>query len=66
VTRRPDPPVPADGSCAQCGGPRHPERSRRYGGPLAELDPFCKTECAREWHGTPRSPAPRHGARVGA
>lgn len=38
----PDPAVPADGSCAGCGGPR-PE--------LARCDPFCSSSCARVWYG---------------
>ncbi len=45
-----DPQVPADGTCAQCGKPRRPERSRTYGKQAAEIDPFCSTECAKEHH----------------
>jgi hypothetical protein len=58
TTERPkkDPPIRADGRCAVCSKPRNPERSRRYGGPAAETDPFCSTECARGYHGTPARP----------
>lgn len=47
---RPDPPVRPDGLCV-CGKPRHPERSAKYAGGLAEADAFCRTECARDYHG---------------
>jgi hypothetical protein len=46
----PDPPVTAN--CPVCGKPRRPERSLKYGGVAAELDPFDSTDCCREWHGT--------------
>jgi hypothetical protein len=49
---RPDPPLRPDGRCAVCHKPRRPERSRRYGGAVAELDPFCSVTCARQYHGT--------------
>lgn len=48
-----DPPVRPDGCCAVCGEPRKPERSRRYAGVTAELDPFCSNSCARAWHANP-------------
>lgn len=44
-----DPPVRPDGACVECGGARHPERSRKYAGATAELDPFCSNGCARAW-----------------
>jgi hypothetical protein len=48
---KPDPPVRPDGKCAVCLSDRRPERSRKYGGPVAELDPFDRTECCRIYHG---------------
>lgn len=44
-----DPPVRKDGKCARrgCSKQRHPERSLRYGGAAAQLDPFCSTDCCR-------------------
>jgi hypothetical protein len=53
---RPDPPIPSDGSCAQCGQPRQPERSKRYGKGAAELDPFCSGPCCRGYHDTTLPP----------
>lgn len=50
---RPDSPIPPDGSCAVCGQPRQPERSRKYAGAEAELDPFCSNMCARVYYGQP-------------
>jgi len=47
---KPDPPVRRDGKCAECGKPRYPGRSRKYGKGAADLDPFCSTNCARKWH----------------
>ena len=47
---KPDPPVRRDGRCAECGKPRYPGRSRKYGKGAADLDPFCSTNCARKWH----------------
>jgi hypothetical protein len=55
---RPDPPVRKDGRCSQCGQPRHPQRSRKYGQAAAELDPFCSSSCAKAWHGVPDRSAP--------
>lgn len=57
--------MPADGSCAQCGQPRKPERSKRYGGLVATLDPFCATACARAWHGVMDTPPLPHGGGAG-
>jgi uncharacterized Fe-S cluster-containing radical SAM superfamily protein len=37
--------------CYVCKGDRRPERSRRYGGIVAEQDPFCSTECAKSYYG---------------
>jgi hypothetical protein len=51
-TPLPDPAVRPDGMCAQCGKPRHPEWSLKYGGPAAGLDAFCSATCCREYHGT--------------
>ena len=53
VALKPDPPVRKDGLCAQCKGPRNPERSRLYGKHHAEFDPFCSNLCARAFHGNP-------------
>ena len=61
---RPDPPVPPDGSCYQCGGPRHPERSRKYAGTAAVLDPFDSTTCCRYYHGVTLANANPNKARV--
>jgi hypothetical protein len=47
-----DPPMRADGLCAVCLGPRHPERAARYAREIAAMDPFCSSTCARAWHGT--------------
>jgi hypothetical protein len=44
--------VRPDGKCVFCKGPRYPERSRKYGGPAAELDPFCSTVCAKTYYDT--------------
>ncbi len=46
-----DPPVLSTGACAYCGNPREPERSAKYGGNAAEVDPFCSTECAKAHYG---------------
>jgi hypothetical protein len=50
-----DPPVPVDGSCARCGGQRRiPPANAAKLYATAELyarEPFCSTECCREWHG---------------
>lgn len=51
VVKRPDPPVPSDGSCYVCGGDRRTDQSRRYAGVAALLDPFCSNTCARAYHG---------------
>lgn len=59
----PDPPVRTDGLCIVCLKPRHPERSKKYGGDVAELDPFRKTECARSYFGCPLPPV-EHGGPV--
>lgn len=47
-----DPPVPPDGTCATCGKPRDPERSRKYARLEADRDPFCSVRCCRSFHGT--------------
>ncbi len=46
-----DPPVPKDGGCYVCQKPRKPERSRKYAGDIAFLDPFCSGDCARKYWG---------------
>ena len=48
-----DPPVRPDGNCVICRKPRKPERSRKYAGATAQLDPFCSNTCARAWYGNP-------------
>ena len=48
-----DPPVRADGLCAECEGPRNTKASWKYAGVSAELDPFCSNKCARAWWGYP-------------
>lgn len=48
-----DPPVREDGKCVVCLKDRKPERSKRYAGITAELDPFCSNICARAWHENP-------------
>lgn len=53
MAARKDPRVPKDGSCHVCGKPRQPERSRTYGKTEAEHDPFCSSNCAREYHRNP-------------
>ncbi len=45
-----DPPTPADGSCAECHGPRKMPASKLHRASAA-LDPFCSAECARAWYG---------------
>jgi len=51
---RGDPPVRADGRCAQCGKPRKlTKQARRYAGYQLDADPFCSTHCCRAYHGTP-------------
>ena len=63
---RPDPPVRADGKCAQCGGSRQHKRVKsgpadaKGGIPLPksvwlrhlETEPFCSRSCCETWHGT--------------
>lgn len=48
-----DPPVRADGRCAQCKRPRTlPKRPQKGVDPASyERDPFCSSTCARLWHG---------------
>jgi hypothetical protein len=60
-----EPAVPADGSCAVCGKPRKPERSRKYAHGCAEIDPFCSVECARKFHGTSLPIIPHQGLKAG-
>jgi hypothetical protein len=68
-----DPPVPEDGSCALCGGPRRTPATYT-GKPYATAEqyasePFCSTECCREWHGVllPASPwSPMGGKKAAA
>lgn len=53
----PDPPVRADGKCVVCGRGRKIKRSGKYGldkngRRVAATDPFCSTQCCREYHGT--------------
>lgn len=48
-----DPSVREDGNCFVCLKPRRPERSMRYAGDVAVLDPFCSNICARGWHENP-------------
>jgi hypothetical protein len=55
AVKRSDPPVRKDGRCRVCLGARRPERARKYRA-LAELDSFCSTECARQWHGCTLEP----------
>lgn len=45
-----EPEIPAGGGCARCGKHRHPERSAKYGGVAAQLDPFCSTGCAKAFY----------------
>jgi hypothetical protein len=48
---KPAPPVRKH--CPVCGRERHPERAHtKLGRELAALDPFDRSECAREWYGT--------------
>lgn len=57
-----DPKVRRDGRCAQCRSPRLTKIAKnsalrgadrdRINKELAS-DPFCKTDCARRWHGCP-------------
>jgi hypothetical protein len=46
-----DPPIRLDGRCANCGGERVPPRRGTYHREQAAADPFCSSECCREWHG---------------
>jgi hypothetical protein len=50
-----DPRRRKNGTCAHRGCKRHlPEitsRHRRYAGDALLLDPFCSTECCKEYHG---------------
>ena len=46
-----DPPIRRDGRCAVCSG-RRGEIARR------NLDPFCRTECAKLWHDPDGPPSP--------
>lgn len=59
-----DPPIPADGGCAQCGGTRELPKRGRYHNAAADADPFCSTECCRAWHGV-ESPSPEYRGRRG-
>lgn len=58
-----DPPVRADGLCAQCGGPRKYAVPNRYSGNDAVEDPFCSAGCARDWHDNPLPIAANIGLR---
>jgi len=48
-----DPPVREDGLCQQCLGPRRTERSQRYAKGIAQLDPWCSSDCARAFYNNP-------------
>lgn len=54
-----DPPVRPDGKCWICKGDRKVEGAYKTD---AELDPFCSTDCCRDYHGvskeTPISASP--------
>lgn len=56
---RKDPRVRKDGRCAlpSCRKPRNPKRNP-YSGMEPFLDPFCSTNCCREYHGAPRNELP--------
>lgn len=66
-----DPPVRANGLCAQCGKPRKPPARKQRGvDPAVYVDPFCSAECCRAYHnlrprqrtqGTSRAAASREG-----
>lgn len=53
---KPDPPIREDGRCAlaSCGRKRKPYKPP-IAGMLVAPDPFCSTECCREWHHAPLS-----------
>lgn len=55
---RGDPPVRADGLCAQCDKPRtRPRRPQKGVDPASYLrDPFCSTSCARAYYDNPLPP----------
>ena len=46
------PAVPEDGTCAQCGKPRHLKQTGFYR-LHAERDPFCSAQCCRVYYGCP-------------
>lgn len=52
---KPDPPRRRDGRCARRGCrkkiPAMTARHRRYGGDALLSEPFCSTECAKQYHG---------------
>ena len=53
-----DPPLRADGKCANCKKTRRHAVWNRYSDVQAILDPFCSTECCRSWHSRPHRPPP--------
>lgn len=57
----PDPSLRADGRCLVCGGPRRMDKLKPLYRQHMESDPFCSTQCAREWWGTSLPAAPPRG-----
>jgi len=55
VTIRDDPRLRRDGRCTRCKGERRGSSAKVHKRYIEighyELDPFCSTECCREWHG---------------
>jgi hypothetical protein len=48
-----DPPVPKDGTCVVCGGPRRLEKIKQVYREAMLGDPFCSNTCCRDWYGVP-------------
>lgn len=49
-----DPPIPADGACAQCGKERKYAAPSKYAGDAPVHDPFCSADCCRTYYGVIR------------
>ena len=56
---RDDPEVRADGSCVVCRRPKLTRQLKPLYTRALETDPFCSSQCAREWWGTQLPPVGR-------
>lgn len=54
----PDPPVRRDSRCVVCGQRRKVVKLKRLYRDAMATDPFCSSNCCRDWHGTTLAPKP--------